>query len=301
MNWLDAIQRRDPHRIFLAPLLGLAAGFLLNRAHHGGMGGALAAEMLLGAAVMTLGALLAKTIAAMRNDARLQAQAALRAQQAAELAAQAQRHRLLIAAEAAQYNHERLAREQTLNAMTRVAAMERELFHSRRETRELRDMLARTSGGDSNGLLAGLQQAQERIAALEVANAHVLEARQRLAALEEAQAELAHSQIKLSETAKLEAEEVKNRLRLVISDSQRQRNIESDERAESGRILELEQRIRKLARELEKLSGRAPAVADEGVASLVAPGGTKDVARAGFLKALLDANQTLRRQIKQAA
>ncbi|MCC6572913.1 MAG: hypothetical protein IT462_03895 [Planctomycetes bacterium] len=306
LSLMDAVQRRDPHRMILAPLFGLCAGFLTNRLHNGGMGGALAAEMLAGAVIVTLAALLARHLAAMAAEARADRIAAQRAAVSAELARQAEAHRLRIAAEAAHFTQERLFREQTLNAAVRVGVMERELMHSRHETRQLRDAIMAMRGsfdqGAGNSLLADIKAANERILALEHANAEVLEATHRLAGLEQAQNELTRQHIKLTQTQKLEVEEVKNHLRLAISDSQRQRNIEGPENAESGRIVELEQRIKKLARELEKLSTRTGVVdKDEGVASLVAPGGTREVARAGFLKALLDANQTLRKQIRAAA
>jgi len=79
------------------------------------------------------------------------------------------------------------------------------------------------------------------------------------------------------------------------------RNMQGPENDQSGRIIELETRIHRLAREIEALSRRNAPVAEAGVASLVAADGTKDKARIGFLQAMLDANKTLRRQIREAA
>jgi hypothetical protein len=73
------------------------------------------------------------------------------------------------------------------------------------------------------------------------------------------------------------------------------------ENDQSGRIIELETRIHRLAREIEALSKRQTGVVETGTASLVAAGGTQEKARIGFLQAMLDANKTLRKQIKDAA
>jgi len=147
---------------------------------------------------------------------------------------------------------------------------------------------------------AELQGAMQRIARLEAEQHLATEAASRLAVMESAQEALRQESVELNRRAIQEAEEVKASLRLAISDSTRERNLAAPQGDQSGRIIELEARIRRLAREIERLSERQPVVGEAGQASLVKPGGTQDQARIGFLKAMLDANKTLREHMKAA-
>ena len=52
---ISRLQKFDPHRLSLAPVLGLLAGFLANRAHDGPLGWAMLGEMALGAVFVTFG------------------------------------------------------------------------------------------------------------------------------------------------------------------------------------------------------------------------------------------------------
>jgi hypothetical protein len=287
------IRRLDPHRLALAPLLGLLAGFLLNRAHDGSTGWALAAEMGLGALFVTFGATLLVNVR--KLIAERDAQAALAAKQA-DQAAMA-RHSALVEAEAERYRIERYFREQVLSAALRAERLENELLEQRGEANALRRAMTelRRPQADFGSLAARLEK-------LEHAGRVAEEARRKVAALEEAQEQMRLQQVALDRKAASEAEELKaSLLQLAISESQRMRNMNAPENDQSGRIVELETRIHRLAREIEALSKRSVPVAETGAASLVQPGGTQEKARIGFLQAMLDANKTLRRQIKEAA
>jgi hypothetical protein len=173
----------------------------------------------------------------------------------------------LLQIEQNRYRAERLLREHALRSTQQTAAMQHEL-----------------------------QRATERIARLETAGSSPFEAAEKLRALEIAQESLRRESVELGRRAMQEAEEAKASLRMLISDSQRARNASAPENDQSARIIELEQRIQRLSHEIERLSQRAPAAAE-----VPAPASKATEARAGFLKAMLDANVTLRRQIKEAA
>jgi hypothetical protein len=90
-------------------------------------------------------------------------------------------------------------------------------------------------------------------------------------------------------------------LALGVSDSTRARNLAADGE-QSGRLFELEARVRRLKRELEcATSARSAAAQPTGEASLVALGGTQDAAKTGFLRGMLEANKSLRRLPASAA
>lgn len=299
MEFLQALSRRDPFRLLFAPVLGMAAGFLVNRLRQGAVGTELLLEMAFGGTLLTLTVAGASALAAIeRERARaraLQEQTLLEA----ELRAAAAQRRLLVEAEAARCRHEIALREQLAETQTRLQALEGRTANS-----DLRNQLFKRALIELNGRVAPTlgDALAERVSAIEAQQRMMLEAQEKLLALEAAQEELNRSAVALSEQARKDAEEVKASLKLAISDSQRRRNMAAPEREESGRIIELEARLKRLAREIEKLSGRGAAVAaDEGIASTVAPGGTQDKAKLGFFKALLDANQALRKQIRQAA
>ncbi|HRJ77253.1 MAG: hypothetical protein HUU03_01915 [Planctomycetaceae bacterium] len=305
MEILARISRRDPHRLLFAPLLGAAGGFLLNRARGGQVGAELALEMGLCSALLTLAvAAIAALCSLERERARSRARQ-LEAIEEAERRAAAREKLLLVEAEAQRCRAEMQLRENLMDTRNRLLQLEDVSntadLRSQMLKRAVIELNGRFNAGNSQNLGEALARAASRIEALEARQQEVLEARERLAALEIAQEKLSLGAMALSETARREAEEVKASLKLAISDSQRQRNVEADEREESGRILELEARIKRLAREIERLSNRTAPVAEEGVASTVAPGGTNDQAKLGFFKALLDANKTLRKQIKAAA
>ncbi len=259
---MNHILTRDAHRLLVAPFLGLLAGFLVNRARNGDLGYALMWEMVFGALVVTVGGVMLARLALI-----LEARAEASRVRLAAAQQQAESHRLaLIEAETERYHAERLLHEQTVFARNELVA------------------------------------ATERIARLEADQRAAREAGERLAALEAAQESLRVDSVHLSQRAAQEAEELKASLRqLAITDSQRERNMAAPDNEQSGRIIELEARIRRLAREIERLSTRHEPAAEQGQASLVQPGGTSDKARIGFLKAMLDANKTLREQIREAA
>ncbi len=305
MELLSRISRHDPHRLMFAPLLGLATGFVINRARDGSIGTELLLEMLLGATVLTLIVAAVSALAAIeheRSRARALQMAALREAEARAIS----RHRLmLVEAEAMRCRNETGLREQLAETRNRLLALESTSnntdLRSQLLKRAILELNQRLVSGGTQNLGEALASAAVRIEALEAQQQEMLEARGKLAALEAAQEELTRNAVALGEAARKEADEVKASLKLAISDSQRQRNIAGQDREESGRIIELEARIKRLAREIEKLSGRDSVVSPEGVASNVAQGGTQDQAKLGFFKALLDANQTLRKQIRAAA
>ena len=298
MELLNSIARRDPFRLMFAPLLGMAAGFLVNRARGGAVGVELLLEMLLGGTLLTLGVAGATALAAIERERSRAQTLALKALREDEARATAEQRRMLVEAEAARCKGEIALREQLANTQDRLLALE-----GRSNSSELRNQLLKRALIELNGRVApSLGEAlADRVAAIEEQQAGMLEAQEKLLALEAAQDALNRSAVALSEQARKDAEEVKASLKLAISDSQRQRNMAAPEREESGRIIELEARLKRLAREIEKLSGRGQAVSEEGIASTVAQGGTQDKAKLGFFKALLDANVALRNQIRQAA
>ena len=301
METLKALDKLDPRRMSFAPLLGLLAGFLFNRARDGAAGSTLLVEMALGAVAMSLGVALVATLVRIEEERKVRLQMV-----AEQRAAIVESQRLeMIEAETRRFQRDRLLRVSALDAQKKVRQMKRVLEHNRSQTEALTgaiELIARRLGADV-GSGAGDAAVNARIEALEAANAETLEAGQRIEQLELAQRELTRHTTSITAHALREAEEVKASLRkLAISDSQRQRNIDGPENAQSGRLIDLEARIKRLAREIEKISGRQVGVApDEGIASLVGADGTKEQARVGFLKAMLEANQTLRRQIKTAA
>src|SRR5687768_3373841 len=123
-SFIARLQRLDPHRIALAPLLGLLAGFLLNRAHDGATGWTMLAEMLLGAMFVTFGAALLANVR--RLMAERDRQAAMAAQQADAMAMA--RRQSLVEAEAERYRIERFFREQVINAAQRAERLEQDLL-----------------------------------------------------------------------------------------------------------------------------------------------------------------------------
>ncbi|MDC1142557.1 hypothetical protein OAU50_05665 [Planctomycetota bacterium] len=269
----------------VAPFLGLLAGFLFNRATEGSVGVFLGFEMFVGALSMTLFAL------AMANMQKVRQQhaAAIARRQAELVKAQQRRHNEIVAAERARYDVERQLRTQLKSTNQRMHNLESHLF-------------TQSNTSADSQLHEQLQQASHRIEQLEEQSRLADEATKRIKELEQAQQELSQQHVSIGLKVQKEAEEVKASLvQLAITDSQRARNAEAPDNDQSGRIVQLEARIRRLARELERLSERQPTVADEGVASNVKPGGTKDNARVGFLRAMLDANKTLRKQVKEAA
>jgi hypothetical protein len=201
----------------------------------------------------------------------LDARAEQGAQQFASLQQESAARRMaLVQAEAERYRAERLLREQASQARAQATELGNEL---RRATERIERI-------ESEGLSG--------------------EAQKRIAALEAAQQALLSQSVEADTRALREADELKASLRqLAISESTRQRNAEGPENDQSGRIIELESRIRRLAREIEKLSNRQPA-AHAGHAGS-APQAAASDAKVGFLRAMLDANKTLRRQIKEAA
>lgn len=288
--FIERVQKFDPHRLSLAPLFGLLAGFLANRAHDGALGWPLLGEMVLGAALVTFGAAVLVNLRKLIDERDREASLLLREQ---DMLAETRRHQL-ISAEAERYQVERFFREQILTAARRTEWLEQQLMEQRAEARSLRSLLA-TQGSGNNGILERLERLEESTQVAEDARAKII-------ALESAYDRLRAESSDLSRQAVAEVEEVKaSLLQLAISDSQRMRNMAAPDNDQSGRIIELEGRIRKLAREIENLSKRQAVVADSGIASDVAPGGTKDQARLGFLTAMLDANKTLRKRIKDAA
>ena len=298
MDFLRTVSRRDPFRLMFAPVLGMAAGFLVNRARSGAVGTELLLEMAFGGTLLTLAVAGASALAAIERE---RARARALHEQAlieAEARAAAQQRRVLVEAEATRCKGEIALREQLDETQSRLSALE-----GRSSSAELRNQLLKRALIELNGRVApSLGDALvHRVSAIEAQQRMMLEAQEKLLALEAAQDALNRSAVALSEQARKDAEEVKASLKLAISDSQRQRNMAAPQREESGRIIELEARLKRLAREIEKMSGRGAAVSEEGIASTVGEGGTKDQAKLGFFKAMLDANQALRRQIRQAA
>jgi hypothetical protein len=296
---LTRLRAFDRHRLALAPFLGLLAGFLANRAHDGAGGWTLFGEMLLGAILVSFGAGVLVNIKALIEEREIEAS---REAQARKQAAEA-RHLALVEAEAKRYRAERFFREQILVANRRSERLELELLEQRTEARTLRDTLHRlehqAKHAGSGPELAALQS---RLADLENASRFAEEARSKILALESAQEELRRDQVAISQRASTEAEEVKTSLlQMAITESQRMRNMDAPDNEQSGRIIELEARIRRLAREIETLSRRQGVIQPDGKESLVKPGGTQDKARIGFLQAMLDANKTLRKRVNEAA
>ncbi|CAG0970012.1 hypothetical protein PLCT2_01289 [Planctomycetaceae bacterium] len=298
MDFLRTVSNRDPFRLMFAPVLGMAAGFLVNRVRAGAVGTELLLEMAFGGTLLTLAVAGASALAAIERErarARAQHEQTMRE---AEARAAAQQHRVLVEAEAARCRSEMALRESLAETQNRLVALE-----GRSNSSELRNQLLKRALIELNGrVMPSLGDAlADRVSAIEEQQRMMLEAQEKLLALEAAQEELNRSAVALSEQARKDAEEVKASLKLAISDSQRQRNMQAPQREESGRIIELEARLKRLAREIEKMSGRGAAVTEEGIASTVGQGGTKDQAKLGFFRALLDANQALRKQIRQAA
>lgn len=286
------LRRADPHRFALAPLLGLTAGFLANRAHGGAVGYLLLAEMMAGALLTTFGVFVLANARAMF------------AERAAETARrQASADAQLVAAERARHRRETAVQARVAASTQKVLLLRDELAAARDEGRMLRQSVHALTGklGARRDSEVSLSEALTLLA--EQRNL-AREAQARIATLEAAQAALVQQQVEIGRKAAQEAEEVKaSLLKLSISDSQRLRNAAAPENDQSGRIIELEARIKRLARELESLSGRLAAspAQEAGIASVVKAGGTSDNARIGFLQAMLDANKTLRRQISEAA
>lgn len=275
-------------QLLAAPFVGALAGFLFNRVHAGNTGWLLLGEMTVGAALFAFGAVvhgLLDTMAietARRNAIKRQMTLAQAARQTTSRQAE------LLASEQRRYEQARRLLDRQLAAERHAQGLQLELSQTRRETVQLANVVA--------GLVSHMRH-QVAHPTAELA----AEARARMEAIEAAQNELTRRQVELDRKTASEAEEVKTRLlQLSVSESQRQRNMEAPEQ-QSGRIIELEGRIRKLAREIERLSQRQAVTVETGEASKVAQGGTADGARMGFLKAMLEANQVLRRQIKDAA
>lgn len=309
----------SPHRLWLAPLFGLALGALVNQVRGDGLGLAMAVELSAGALIATLFAAL------MVNWGRWIEE------RVADEARRAEREKARrMAAEENKIKRERAMFEHASLALRKVKELEDGYFKASGEVQELRGMvntLRSAMGGaetvtladelrraqsrlrnleterrDTVRIQAVLDDATRRIQVLEKDRTAADEAKRRLEAIEAAQSALANQQVELTNRAKREVDEVTASLRQLVSDSQRLRNMQAADGEKDGRIIQIESRINRLAREIERLSTRTGAAeGDEGMASLVAPGGTKDKARKGFLKALLDANLTLRKQIKQAA
>lgn len=291
--FLQRLHNFDRYRLSLAPLLGLLAGFLANRAHGGSTGWALLGEMVLGALMLTFGATVLTNLSLLVRERDLEAELALK-ERRREMRA---RRETLVEAEARRYQAGRYVHEQLVTANRRAERLEAELRKQRQQARALHEAISnvedRAGGGELNRL-------HERLRRLESESEFAREARERIQSLEEAQEELRHDKVAVSQS---EAEELKaSLLQLAITESQRARNIDAPDNHQSGRIIELEQRIQRLAREIETLSNRRPvAVGEKGEASLVEPGGTRDKARIGFLQAMLDANKTLRKGVDKAA
>jgi hypothetical protein len=291
------LRRADPHRFALAPLLGLTAGFLANRAHGGAIGYVLLAEMMAGALLTTFGVFVLANARAMFAE-----RAAQLARQQASADAQ------LLAAERARHRRETAVQARVAASTQKVLLLRDELIAARDEGRQLRQSVYALTGKltarrDSEVSLNGVSLSEALTLLAEQRNL-AREAQARIATLEAAQAALVQQQVEIGRKAAQEAEEVKaSLLKLSITDSQRLRNATAPENDQSGRIIELEARIKRLARELESLSGRLAAspAQEAGIASVVKAGGTSDNARIGFLQAMLDANKTLRRQISEAA
>jgi hypothetical protein len=304
MELLTTISRRDPCRLCFAPVIGLAAGFIVNRARSGAMGVELLLEMLLFATILTLVVAAGSAIAAIEREKARARQEHLAALDAAERRALARARQAGVEAEARHCRNEIALRDAFCDMRNRLIALE-----GLSNSTDLRNQLLKRAIIELNGrvsdspanLGAALKATATRIDALEARQQEMLDAREKLVALEAAQEEISRHAVALSEQARRDAEEVKASLKLAISDSQRQRNLQAPEREESGRIIELEARLKRLAREIERLSSRGDSVAEEGIASNVAPGGTQDQAKLGFFKALLDANVALRKQTRTAA
>jgi hypothetical protein len=231
----------------------------------------------------------------------------------AERAAQAARQQAsadaqLVAAERARHRRETAVQARVAASTQKVLLLRDELIAARDEGRQLRQSVYALTGKltarrDSEVSLNGVSLSEALTLLAEQRNL-AREAQARIATLEAAQAALVQQQVEIGRKAAQEAEEVKaSLLKLSITDSQRLRNATAPENDQSGRIIELEARIKRLARELESLSGRLAAspAQEAGIASVVKAGGTSDNARIGFLQAMLDANKTLRRQISEAA
>lgn len=286
------LRRADPHRFALAPLLGLAAGFLANRAHGGGLGYIMLGEMLAGAVLTTFG------VFVLANARALFAE---RAQRNAQIARRA--NNVLLKAERARHARETAVQARIAESRRTVLVLRDELAEARTEGRALRQSVSALAGR-LRQTTSSEMNLSEALAMISEQRNLAREAQARIASLEAAQAALIEQQVEIGRKAALEANEVKaSLLQLAITDSQRQRNVAAPDNDQSGRIIELEARIKRLARELESLSGRlsASAPVEAGVASSVSAGGTKDNARVGFLQAMLEANKTLRRQIQEAA
>jgi len=291
-NLLARLQKADSYRISMAPLLGLLAGFLVNRAHGGATGWALLGEMLIGALLVTFAATVLANISQLMQEREVQASQAA-SQQARQVNA---RRVALMEAESERYRIERFFREQILTAALRTERLEQALIEQRAEASALRGMLARFDVARPQAELGSLAARLEK---LESATRVAEDARAKIYALEQAQEQMRAQQVALDRRAAQEAEELKaSLLQLAISESQRMRNMAAPENDQSGRIIELESRIHRLAREIEALSSRRDVVSGAPAAQQAA---APEKARIGFLQAMLDANKTLRKQIKEAA
>jgi len=277
-------------QLLVAPFIGALAGFLFNRMHAGSTGWALIGEMFAGALLCTIGAAILSQLDALSRESRRRSLLRQLAQAKQDAALVNARRNALIEAEQTRYFENRVLIERQLVADRRAQGLEAELSETRRDTVKLANVVA--------GLVSHMRNQSGGIEVIHLAQ----EAKARMAALEVAHRELETRQVELDRKTATEAEEVKTRLlQLSISDSQRQRNVAAPEVEGSGRLIELEARIKKLAREIERLSIRQPSSTEAGEASKVAQGGTQNGARLGFLKAMLEANQTLRKQIQEAA
>lgn len=263
-------------KLWLAPLIGLVAGLMAFMAFQGSGLWLLLGEMILGAIALTGLAAAGLSLSKVREDADRERNKAL------EQLSRDQRMASRMQAEAKRFNSERERQEIELLVSRRMRGLEQRLEKEEARNCALSTLLSKISVHSKN-------EEGDALARIE--------------ALEMAQSDALKKSVEIGARALREAEEVKASLReLSITDSQRQRNIDAPESDQSGRIIELEARIRRLAREIERLSQRQPVAAvEEGKASLVKEGGTNDDAKVGFLKAMLDANLTLRNKIQSAA
>ncbi|MCA8914555.1 MAG: hypothetical protein KDB90_04015 [Planctomycetes bacterium] len=292
-SFVARMQKLDAHRLALAPLLGLLAGFLVNRAHDGSAGWALLAEMGAGAIMVSFGAAVMSNVSRLMEDRDQEAALLATAEQQAVL----ERKRAMVEAEAERYRIERFFREQIISVAQRAERLEHDLTAQRAEADVLRRMVANAAPRQAHHDIGALASRLEK---LETANRLADEAREKIAALETAQEQMLRQQVALDRRASAEAEELKaSLLQLAITESQRLRNMAAPENDQSGRIIELESRIHRLAREIEAISSRQPAQQAIGTAS--SANAAPEKARIGFLQAMLDANKTLRKQIKEAA
>ena len=100
-SFVARMQKLDAHRLALAPLLGLLAGFLVNRAHDGSAGWALLAEMGAGAIMVSFGAAVMSNVSRLMEDRDQEAALLATAEQQAVL----ERKRAMVEAEAERYRN----------------------------------------------------------------------------------------------------------------------------------------------------------------------------------------------------